>query len=234
LLTSIIVIFGNLAFPLVTILIYNTGSSFPNWNLWEVLLIQSLFTLSTSFTSIFLGGTLWETMNYVREGNFEIVLLKPINSLFYIVSSTFSIHNIGLLLSCLAIFIIALINTGIYSLMSIIWSLIIFTGGICVMIGVYLIMAAISFKWVGNSRIPEIFGSIQSFGKYPLTIFPAILQGIVTFILPVGMIAFYPAAALLGRVDLKIIIAIVPCILFMLFGIWLYRHMIRLYEGVGG
>jgi ABC-2 type transport system permease protein len=48
------------------------------------------------------------------------------------------------------------------------------------------------------------------------------------------MIGFFPASALLGRLETSALFAVVPCVLFMLFGIWLYQYMVKLYEGVGG
>jgi ABC-2 type transport system permease protein len=95
-------------------------------------------------------------------------------------------------------------------------------------------MAATSFKWVGNARLPEIFDSIMNFGKYPVTIFPQFVRGITAFVIPVSMIGFFPAEALLGRLDATAIFAVIPCVAFMIFGLWLYGYMIRLYEGVGG
>jgi len=106
--------------------------------------------------------------------------------------------------------------------------------GFAVMAGINLIMAATSFKWVGNSRIPEIFNSILAFGQYPVSILPKAIKGIVTFIIPVAMIGFYPASALLGRMDAIFLIAVVPCFLFLYIGVMMYLYMIRLYEGVGG
>jgi ABC-2 type transport system permease protein len=106
--------------------------------------------------------------------------------------------------------------------------------GISVMMGIGLIMAAISFKWVGNSRIPEIFDSIRSFGKYPQSIFPKAILVITAFVIPIAMIAYYPAVALLGRGNIGMIVMVLPCMIFLFFGIYLYRHMVRLYQGVGG
>jgi ABC-2 type transport system permease protein len=102
------------------------------------------------------------------------------------------------------------------------------------MAGMNMIMAATSFKWVGNSRIPEIFDSVMNFGKYPITIFPQAIKGIATFVIPVGMIGFFPASALLGRLEPGALLAVIPCILFLLFGILMYLYMVKLYEGVGG
>ena len=59
--------------------------------------------------------------------------------------------------------IVSASHTGIAGAGGILLFLLLFISGIAVMGGLDLIMAAISFKWVGNSRIPEIFGSIEEF-----------------------------------------------------------------------
>jgi ABC-2 type transport system permease protein len=102
------------------------------------------------------------------------------------------------------------------------------------MTGFQMVMAATSFKWVGNSRLPEILDSILSFGKNPISIFPRAIKVLVSYLIPVGMIGFFPASALLGRLDAVVLLSVIPCVLFMFFGIWLYHYMVRLYEGVGG
>ena len=234
-LLSLVITLGfNLLFPLVTIMIYNAGASFPGWQFHEVLLIQSIFALSNGLAGIMFNGVLWTTMQHVREGSFEIVLLKPTDPLFFLVSTNFDADNIGLLAGGGVLFAVALSFVGVPSFSAVVGFLILFAAGFAVMAGMNMLMAATSFKWVGNSRIPEIFDSLMNFGKYPLTIFPQAIRGLATFIIPVGMIAFYPAAALLGQVDWLILLVVVPCVLFMFLGIWMYRHMVKRYEGVGG
>ncbi len=56
----------------------------------------------------------------------------------------------------------------------------------------------------------------------------------VAFVIPVAVVGFFPASALLGRTDPAMFIAVIPCALFLAFGIWLYDRMIKRYEGVGG
>jgi ABC-2 type transport system permease protein len=224
----------NILFPLVTILIYRVGASFPGWNFYEVLLMQSVFTLSNGLACIMFSGVLWTTMQHIRDGSFEIVLLRPVNPLFFLIASNFDPGSTGLIIGGGVLFAFALVNTGLASIAAIPQFLLLFSGGFAVMAGTQMIMAATSFKWVGNSRIPEIFDSIMTFGKYPVTIFPRIIKSIVTFVIPVGMIGFFPASALLGRLESIAPIAVIPCVLFMFLGIWLYQYMVKLYEGVGG
>jgi ABC-2 type transport system permease protein len=224
----------NALFPLVTVLIYRAGASFPGWNIYEALLMQSVFTLSNGLACIMFSGVLWTTMQHIREGSYEIVLLRPVNPLFFLIASNFDPGSAGLIIGGGALFAFSLAHTGIVSLAAIPQFLLLFTAGFAVMAGIQMIMAATAFKWVGNSRIPEIFDSIMTFGKYPVTIFPRAVKSIVTLVIPVGMIGFFPASALLGRLEPAALFAVVPCVVFMFLGIWLYQYMVKLYEGVGG
>lgn len=234
LLDNLIMLVSNILFPLVTILIYGSGGQFPNWSLYEVLLIQSIFTISTGFANILFGGVLWATMRHVIDGSLEIVLIKPVDTLFFLVATTVDLGSAGLVLGGVVMFSVAVANIGAISAWMVLQALLLFLAGMLVMMGISLIMAATSFKWVANSRIPEIFDSIRYFGRYPQDIFHKAIQGFTSFIMPVAMVGFFPAAALLGRSDARALIAVIPCVLFAAAGIILYKYMVHLYEGVGG
>lgn len=231
---SFITLLSNVLFPLVTVLIYANGATFPGWNMWEVLLVQSIYSMSMGASSVLLSSVVWVTMDHIRSGSFETVLLKPMSPLFFIVASNFDVQSIGLFLGGFIMAVIAAVHTGIGSLWNVFSGILLFVAGLMVLCGMNLIMAAISFKWVGNSRIPEIFDSISNFGKYPLGIFPRAVQIVAVLVVPVAVVGFFPASALLGRLELSAFWALIACVVFLGFGIWLYNKMIRLYEGVGG
>lgn len=233
-LNCLIMLMGDIIFPLITVLIYGAGAGFEGWTVYEVLLIQSVFTMSVAIADMSFHGILWATMDLVRNGYFEMVLILPVDAMFILMARTFSIEGIGLFLGGLAIFAVSLSKITMPSLILWLQFGAFFMAGLFVMMGIGLIMAATSFKWVGNSRIPEIFDSIRSFGKYPQNIFPKAILIITSYIMPVAMIAYCPAAALLGRGSIAAFIMIIPSFAFLVFGIFLYRHMVRLYQGVGG
>lgn len=202
--------------------------------MYEVLLLQAIFTTSLGISTTLFDGVLWSTMTYIREGNFEVVFLKPVSPLYYLMVSTCQPDCFGLVLGGVLLFVVAVCHVGAIAWTGWLACLLLFLAGVAVMAGIGLLMAAISFKWVGNSRIPEIFDSILGLGKYPISIFPRAIQAFATFLMPVAMVGYYPAAALLGRLNPWTFLAIIPCGLFLCFGIWIYNRMIKLYEGVGG
>lgn len=234
LLNSIIMLLGDILFPLITLLIYGSGAGFKGWTMYEVLLIQSVFTMSMAIADMTFNGIMYSTMSYVREGNFEMVLLMPVDTMFLLMARNFSIDAVGLLIGGLGIFIVALMHIPVPSIIMWFQFGALFLVGLMVMMGIALLMAATSFKWVGNSRIPEIFNSVRNFGMYPQSIFPKTVLVISSYLIPVAMIGYFPAAALLGKGNNLMFIAIIPCTIFLSLGITLYRSMVRLYQGVGG
>lgn len=231
---TVVTILSNIVFPLITLLIYRSGASFEGWTMYEVLLIQSIFSIANGIAGMMFSGVVWSTMNYVADGTLEIVLIKPVNCLFYLLATNFNVSDFGMVLGGAVIFGVAIAHTGSITLVNAVLGFLLFLFGLCVMLGVMLLMAATSFKWVSNSRIPEMYESVANLGNYPQNIFPKWIIALTSFVMPVAMVGFFPAAALLNRMEPWMYITIVPCILFLLFGIGIYQYMVKLYEGVGG
>ncbi len=233
-LEMLITFIGNILFPLVTILIYANGQSFPGWNFWQVILVQSIFTISSGITMTFFSGIFWDTNRNIKEGTFEVILLKPVNPLFYMLATNFNFQGIAFIAGGIIMFALSASHTIVLTVSTLLNFILFGTAGISVMLGIELIMSATSFKWVGNSRIPEIFDSVQQFAKYPMTIFPSAARAVTSFVVPVATIAFFPAAALLQKIETWYYLTLIPCALFTALGFFLYHKMIKLYESAGG
>lgn len=231
---AIISLLSNLLIPLVTLLIYGSGASIPGWSLYEALLIQSVFMLSTGLCTPFFYNMVWITMEHIKNGSYDLMLIKPCPVIATTMALGFDIDSIGTLLGGVAMFIVAVCHTPLDGFWAWLLFAVFLVMGIAVLLGMICIMAASAFKWVGNSRIFEIYSSVSQFGRYPATIFPRALFLVVSYILPVSMLGFFPAAALLGKADPAFLFAIIPCVAFMLFGIWLFGRMVRLYQSAGG
>lgn len=233
-LNMMITLISNIVLPMVTIMIYGSGASFNNWTMYEVLLIQSIFTISNGVSSVFFNGIVWKTMEEVREGTLEVTLIKPVNCMFYLMASTFSMDGIGVIIGGIVFFCISIAHIGQITAIMWIEFLVFFVMGLFVMVGIQLLMAATSFKWVANSRIPEMYNSFVRFGYYPQSIFSRSIVFITSYIVPVAMIGFFPTSALLGLTEKSMFFSMIPCILFMILGMYIYQYMVRQYEGVGG
>ena len=83
-LSMLITLISNILFPLITILISENGASFPEWSFWEVILIQAVYTISSGLAASLFEGVTWATMGHIREGSYEVILLKPLSPLLFL------------------------------------------------------------------------------------------------------------------------------------------------------
>lgn len=91
------------------------------------------------------------------------------------------------------------------------------------------------FKWVGNSRLFEIFESIAAFGRYPANIYAKAFQTVITYVLPVALLGPIPAAVLLKPDSLtNLLLAALFAIIFSGAGFFIWKAMLRSYSSAGG
>lgn len=233
-LTVVISLAGQLLAPLLVALIYTSGAAFPGWSFEEAWLMQSVYLLCTGVCSVLFSNMTWITMEHIREGTYDLLMLKPGSTVFITVAGAFDLENVGLLLGGAGMFAFSLSRLPQPSLLDWLSFAALFLMGLFINLGCILIMAASAFKWVGNSRIYEIFDAVTLFGRYPLSIFSGVLRGIISAVIPVAMMGFFPAAALLGRRDAMMLFAPLPCILFLVLGWALFKRMTYLYQSAGG
>ena len=220
--------------PLLTVLIYANDAAIPGWGFHEALLIQSVYMLCTGACAPFCDNLVWVTMGHVREGTFDLLMLKPCSTIFIATASSFSLEYTGALLGGIFMFGYSMANLPAPSTPGLLQFAFLFAMGACMYFGCMLLMAAVCFKWVGNSRLPSIYSSFSMFGRYPGTVFPGLLRCAITFAIPVAMLGFFPASAILGRATREMFAAALSCVGFLLLGWGVFRRMIYLYQSAGG
>ncbi|MBN2509745.1 MAG: ABC-2 family transporter protein [Spirochaetales bacterium] len=222
--------------PLLTFLIYGltNGRGFPGWSLFEVLLIQSVFLLSRGISQPFFWGLVWTVHQQVREGIFELTLLKPRSEILVCMTMNIDIQSFGRFAGGLAFFIFVLSRLPAPGLSGVLSFLLLFSLSLAMMFSLALIMAGTLFVWVGNSRLMELMETLLEFAKYPGSIFTSVFQLVTAVVLPVAMVALFPARALLGRPQpwLWGSMAAVCCFAAAALGFW--KYMVKKYTGAGG
>jgi hypothetical protein len=72
---------------------------------------------------------------------------------------------------------------------------------VLVLAGIFLALASVSF-WVEDKvGVLPPFYNLTSFGRYPITIYHTSLRVLLTWVLPYGFVAFYPATGFLRRAE---------------------------------
>jgi ABC-2 type transport system permease protein len=233
-LSLLVSVFFEMITPLVTVLIYGSGSSFPGWTIGEALLIQSIFLMARGIAFPCFFGIVFTVLYQVREGSWELTLLKPRSPLLVAVATSLDVQGFGRFLAGVALFIYSLGLIPAPGLWQVILFLALFLLALLILFSFALILAGTLFVWVGNGRIIELLDSILIFSQYPGSIFSPGFQFVLSVLIPAAMIAFLPAQALLGRPEPITAVSVPACAAFFAGSLLFWRAMMKRYTGGGG
>ncbi|MEJ2665044.1 MAG: ABC-2 family transporter protein [Spirochaetia bacterium] len=223
-----------LIIPLVTLLIYSSGASFPGWKFHEVFLIQAVFLLSKGITFPFFAGIVWNTITQIREGTYDLLLIKPRNILFMTMLTGIDIEDLGKLLGGIAMFVYAVSLVPDPGALNWLVFVLLFVCSLMVFASFAFIMAASGFKWVGNFRVYEIFEALTHFSMYPMSIFSKGVQILITACIPLALMGFFPASLILGKSLQGLLVSLISSGFFLVFSVFFWYRMLKNYTSAGG
>ncbi|MBN1647555.1 MAG: ABC-2 family transporter protein [Spirochaetales bacterium] len=234
--TTLVVVLFEMITPLLTVLVYSLtgGQGFPGWNMYEVLMIQAVFLVSRGIAIPFFFGLVWTVHFQVRAGTFELTLLRPRSEILICMAQNINIQGFGRLIGGIIFLVIVAGHLPAPTFGGVLLFLLLLAVSEVMMLGLAMFMSGTLFIWVGNSRLSELLDTMLLFAKYPGSIFSSGFQLVLSFVIPVGMVAIFPAQAILGREQPYLWISIVGVLGFFVLARAFWKHMMKNYTGAGG
>jgi ABC-2 type transport system permease protein len=203
------------------------------WSLPELLLIYGLMLMARALMDTF-AGNFWSIGSYVRRGRFDLYLVRPINPLFHFLTSSFDTTGVGTLLIGGAVVLTAGRALHLFTLVNVLYLALTVLCGSLIFFSINLITASTAFWVVDAMPFVAVAFEANNFAHYPLTIFPKAIGVLVTWIVPYGFAAYYPAAYLLGRpVGWLPWLAPVMAVILLIGGYRVWLLGLRHYESTG-
>ena len=199
-------------------LFFTGGRQLGDWTWESALVIQGIYTFLDGLTNALLRPNLTEIVNYVREGTLDYVLLKPIDSQFWLSVKKFSFAGLPEIILGLSIVFWAAIQSGstfsIYSLFVFIISLLI---GFIILYSVWFLIAASSIWFVKTWNATEVLRSFLYIGRFPLNSFSFSLRIFFSVFIPIAFITTIPSEVFLGLSQLwKILLEVIVASVFLI------------------
>ena len=222
--------------PLLTLLIYSTTLGIPGWSLNEFLLFQGTLILIFGLGHTFVMHFPYEIIHSIREGEFDKYLVKPYNTMLYILSESFIIDGlpevaVGI---CLVTYTMIKLGLSVFSF-DFFWYLILVAAGLLMQIAVMVFISAFAFLVVKSEALINLYYKLSDFVRYPLNIYAIGIQFALTFFFPLAVSSFYPAEVLLRGATPKILLSIlIPVIIFTAISVYLWNMAMKKYTSAGG
>jgi len=184
----------------VILVIFSNVPQLGGWSVAEVALLYGIACLAFALTDL-LVGELDQFPQLVRDGGFDLVLLRPRGSLFQVVTGNFQLRRVGKALQALLVLGLAL------GFLDLAW-----TPERVAMLVVAVPAAAILFTSVWVAAICIVFWTVDgresanafTYGgnfltQCPVDIYDRWLRQLLIYVVPLAFISYLPAALLLGK-----------------------------------
>jgi ABC-2 type transport system permease protein len=228
-------IFMQLAGLLTIWVVMSRVPTLNGWGFDEVLLIYGLITLAKSINHMF-ADNLWTVgRDYIRSGQFDRFLVRPINPLFHLLADRFCHDGVGNFLVGGALVIKASAALGlVWNPVYVLYLIVAVISGGGIFIALNLITCVSAFWIMDSVPVTRVVFDNHQFTEYPLTIYPRAIGIWLTWIVPYGFASFYPASYLLGRdVGFYAWLAPVVAIALLLVGYRTWIFGLNHYSGTG-
>ena len=225
-------IFG-LAFVIV---LFQKVPQLAGWRFQEVLFLYGFSLIPYGIFNVISTNLYDFGNNYIIEGKFDRILLRPISSLFQILFETFRIESLQEVAT--GVFCMAWASHSLH----VAWTLdkivlFVFFGSCAGMIyiSVFLILTTASFWFEDRIGVHPPVWNVIAFGRYPLSIYSGAVQFFLCWIIPFGLASYYPSVRLLGRTVTPEYAPFVPvvAIVFFTIAVSLWTISTRHYSSTG-
>jgi ABC-2 type transport system permease protein len=210
------------------------------WAFDDLAFLYGLGLLSHGLVVVFFIPT-WGTEFAVIRGEFDRLLLRPMNVFFQFITGYFNFIGLIDLIPGVVIFLYAAHAVDFsWGPGNVVKLALVVIGGLFIRGSLYTIVGAVAF-WTKRSRnlISMSVATLERTTMYPLTLYPHAVQAVLTFLFPIGFISFYPAESFLGKtssLELPLGIAIwtpIAGIVCMAVAYTIFKMGLRKYESAG-
>ena len=230
--SNLLVFFG---YYFTIICLFDKFASIGGFTLYEVLLTFGIMQFGFSFCEVFFRGV-DQFDHLICEGNFDRLLLRPRTVIFQLICEEINLAKLSRVLQAIVVIVISIINLDVsWNVEKTILLLFMIISAIFLYLSIFIIAAAYCFFTIKGTEARNVllYGS-REVAQYPIGIFGKKIIFFFTYIIPFGLVNYYPLLYLIGKTNNKFylfspiigIIYIVPSIL-------IFYICMRRYKSVG-
>lgn len=180
--------------------LFDRFGSVQGWRIGEVALFYGL--VHTMFALADALGRGFDVLGteFLRTGSFDR-LPRPLA--LQLMAHEVRLSRLGRLLQALAVLAFASVAAPIvWTPATLALALFCIASGVALFLGILVLQGTLAFWTVESLEIANVFtyGGVEA-GQYPMAVYARWFRRLLTFVVPLACVAYYPGLAILGRAD---------------------------------
>lgn len=185
------------------LVIWLTLQKFENiggWNWPEIAFLYSLNLLTYAIGASFAYTPMIELETHVQQGTFDPILIRPRDSFLTLLAQMFNVGYVSHILLAGSILVWSATQLEIsWPIWRFIFLVLSILSGSLIQAALLTFIGSLSLIIVRTDVLFRFYYSMSDFVNYPISIFGAAIQVLLTFVIPFAFTNFFPAAVLLGK-----------------------------------
>lgn len=215
-------------------IVFQNTDSLAGWNFMQILLLYGVTLISIGISDFCFDALYDIGPKYIRSGEFDKILLRPVHPLISIIGSSKEFTALGYLGLGLFLTITMLIKLSIPITIILVLKIIFFSiVGAAIIGAINTIFSIASFWTYRSNEVIWSFYRVYTFAQYPLDIYNKFIKLLITAILPFAFVAYYPSMNYLGMNSKMIYIAPLIMIILWLLAIKVWNLALNKYRSTG-
>lgn len=208
-------IFTFFTYYFAVLVLFQKFSNIAGFTLYEVLLTFGIIFFGFSFVEIFFRG-IDKFEDLVISGDLDRLLVRPQNGLFQSCVSQVDFVKILRLIQSIIVIIIAVIKLEvIWTPFKIFVLFMMMISSITIFFGLFVLMASYCFITVQGLEVKNlVLDGGKYLAEYPISIYPKSVVKFLTFVIPYGVVNYYPLLYIMGKSS-KLLFAFSPLAAFV-------------------
>ena len=189
-------------FVLIWVMIHKFGQ-IGEWKPYEVVFLFAFNLISYSIAGFFLFHASTRLSGMIRTGDFDEILVRPLNSFMYMISRNFNPEYVSHITLSVIVMVICIVKLNIpLAPVNIILLFFAVLSSALIQGALFIFTSVPSFWTVNSDSLMHIFvWDLKIFIRYPLSIYNKFVQIFLTLVVPYAFINFYPAQYFLKKND---------------------------------
>ncbi len=218
-------------FLLILKVLYSHTNSIAGWSEGKSFLLLATCYIMASIVGAVFGMSVQEIPTLVRMGTLDYVLVKPVDSQFWVSVRLFNFDQLAPIIVSFGFLWYGMRMEHLsFNLLYLCTYLVLVVSAILIFYSLELIMMTLGIWLVRVENLWVLGESMFQVARFPIDIFPPILQKVFFYVIPLAFIATIPTEALWGGLPpLTIVYGIVWSIVSVIVSRAFWRFALRHY-----
>mgnify|MGYP001591402337 FL=1 len=192
-------------FLLFLILLVSKTKAIVGYEIWQIIFFFATFNLVDTVVQLFLREV-YRFRSYVVSGDFDYFLVKPISPLFRSLFGGSDVLDILMLVISVGFVIMSIFRIGNITFSGVMLYILLILNALLIAIAFHIFILVIGILTTEVDNTLWLYRDVTQMGRVPIDIYKEPIRGILTFIIPVGIMMTFPAKSLMGLLSIQAVL----------------------------